>query len=308
MEQQRDQIPIVTPPAVRAPSMIGIKVAIFLAFMISIVALVSTGVLYQALVLAKKGRAAAEAEKIQLQDQNETLQQEAPRYRSQISRMREQLKTFSEESAKLKQELDQRYIDVTTYRDKIKALEEKNSELEGRLDETGAPQSGQAFPQYFEEEPIPTQAPETPTATAAPTFEFVSRAQPIEQNQTEEAIQEAQDKTAASSEAAQKEMTPAETAKPQSVAKPEIPPAKKEETVPGAEAQVMTVNRKFNFVVVNMGLRNQLKMGDDLQIERDGKSVATVQVEKLYDSFAAAKILTESEKTPIQKGDTVRKG
>lgn len=73
------------------------------------------------------------------------------------------------------------------------------------------------------------------------------------------------------------------------------------------QPQVMTINRKFNFVVINIGLKDKLKMGDRLRVERDGKSIATVEVEKLYDSFSAATIIEEKSNKPIQEGDSVEK-
>ena len=71
--------------------------------------------------------------------------------------------------------------------------------------------------------------------------------------------------------------------------------------------QVMTVNRKFNFVVVNLGIRDQLKIGDRLQVERSGKLIGFVEVEKLYDSFAAATIVEERANVKIKEGDPIRK-
>ncbi|MDP3920432.1 MAG: hypothetical protein Q8R76_06485 [Candidatus Omnitrophota bacterium] len=71
--------------------------------------------------------------------------------------------------------------------------------------------------------------------------------------------------------------------------------------------QVMTVNRKFNFVVVNLGIRDQLKIGDRLAVERAGKSVGFIEVEKLYDSFAAATIVEERDNAQIKEGDPIRK-
>jgi predicted RNase H-like nuclease (RuvC/YqgF family) len=71
--------------------------------------------------------------------------------------------------------------------------------------------------------------------------------------------------------------------------------------------QVMRVNRSFNYVVVNIGLRDQIKMGDTLTIERLGRRVGSVQIEKLYDDFAAAAILEESADSSIQEGDIVRR-
>ncbi len=71
--------------------------------------------------------------------------------------------------------------------------------------------------------------------------------------------------------------------------------------------QVMTVNRKFNFVVISIGLKDQIKMGDKLNVEHSQKAIATIQVEKVYDRFSAAAILEESKESPIKEGDTVRK-
>ncbi len=71
--------------------------------------------------------------------------------------------------------------------------------------------------------------------------------------------------------------------------------------------QVLTVNRKFNFVVVNLGLAQKMKIGDLIDVQRGGKTVANLQVEKLYESFSAAAIVREPKDAPIVEGDTVRK-
>ena len=70
-------------------------------------------------------------------------------------------------------------------------------------------------------------------------------------------------------------------------------------------ARVLNVNRKFNFVVVNIGLQDKLKSGDTLDIQRSGKTTATIRVEKIYDRFAAATILKEDPKAPIKEGDLI---
>jgi hypothetical protein len=70
--------------------------------------------------------------------------------------------------------------------------------------------------------------------------------------------------------------------------------------------QVMTVNRKFNFVVINLGLKDGVKMGDRVVTERDGKPSGVAEVEKLYDSFSAATIVEERESGAIREGDAVR--
>lgn len=71
--------------------------------------------------------------------------------------------------------------------------------------------------------------------------------------------------------------------------------------------QVLTVNRKFNFVVVNFGIKDNAKVGDSLQLQRGGKTIAEAKIEKIYDNFAAAAIVKESKDTPIQEGDQIRK-
>ena len=90
---------------------------------------------------------------------------------------------------------------------------------------------------------------------------------------------------------------------------------KKEQAVsgPGPNAavdqrpnQVLSVNRKFNFVVVNMGLRNQIKIGDVLRVEQNGQLIGRVQVEKLYENFSACGITEEIKPAQIQEGDLVR--
>ncbi len=69
--------------------------------------------------------------------------------------------------------------------------------------------------------------------------------------------------------------------------------------------RVMKINRPLNYVVINMGRTNQLRLGDKLVVERAGKLLATVEVDKLYDSFSSARIIQESKILPIEEGDSV---
>ena len=71
--------------------------------------------------------------------------------------------------------------------------------------------------------------------------------------------------------------------------------------------KVLTVNRKFNFVVVNQGLQEGLKMGDKLKVFNQGKEIATVQIEKLYDKFSAATLVEENPQQQVVEGDEIRK-
>ena len=71
--------------------------------------------------------------------------------------------------------------------------------------------------------------------------------------------------------------------------------------------QVLSVNKKFNFVVVNVGIKDKIEIGDDLNIERAGKKIGSVTVEKVYDNFSAATITQAPKEGPLQEGDVVRK-
>jgi chromosome segregation ATPase len=72
--------------------------------------------------------------------------------------------------------------------------------------------------------------------------------------------------------------------------------------------QVLSVNRQFNFVVVNMGLEDRIKIGDTLRVEEGGKLIGRVQVEKLYENFSACTIVEEIKPAQIKEGDLVRLG
>lgn len=71
---------------------------------------------------------------------------------------------------------------------------------------------------------------------------------------------------------------------------------------------VLSVNRKYNFAVVNLGKKEGLKIGDQLNVFREGKPVAVVEVEKLYDSFSAATIVKETKDNQVNEGDEIRRG
>jgi len=89
-------------------------------------------------------------------------------------------------------------------------------------------------------------------------------------------------------------------------------PADKSETAASEALQagrILLVNRKFNFVIVNMGSKQGLKMGDQFLVSEGGDKIAKVQVEKLYDDYAAAKI-TEMTGDPLllKEGNLVMRG
>lgn len=75
---------------------------------------------------------------------------------------------------------------------------------------------------------------------------------------------------------------------------------------PGAEAEgkVLVVNKEFNFIVVSAGNNKGLRPGVVLNIFRDGKFVAKVQVEKVYETMSAANIMPNGG--DIREGDIAK--
>ncbi len=113
-------------------------------------------------------------------------------------------------------------------------------------------------------------------------------------------INQLEERTAAVAQAGQAAASKLEASSPQSGASPAVSGAKK--------SQVMTVNRKFNFVVVNIGSKDNLRLGESLIVKKPAGAQAQLRVEKLYDTFAAATIIQESQNAPIQEGDLVERG
>ena len=80
------------------------------------------------------------------------------------------------------------------------------------------------------------------------------------------------------------------------------------ESSPGSatQGQVVVVNREFDFVVVSLGKKQGLTVGQEFQIVRGQQVLGRVKVEKVYDELSAAAILPESNKDAIREGDLVK--
>lgn len=81
-------------------------------------------------------------------------------------------------------------------------------------------------------------------------------------------------------------------------------------SVPASDAnavkgEVLIVNKKFDFVVVNLGENAGMKPGTDLGLYRNGQFLAMLQVEKVHASMSAAKIPPEAKNIDIREGDEV---
>jgi hypothetical protein len=76
--------------------------------------------------------------------------------------------------------------------------------------------------------------------------------------------------------------------------------------MPGADGQVVVINREYDFIVMNLGRNHGIAVGQEFQIGRGGEVLGRVKVEKVYDELSAAAILPDSKKSSIREGDSVR--
>ena len=86
-------------------------------------------------------------------------------------------------------------------------------------------------------------------------------------------------------------------------------PAKveKKEKVPqvkSLEGKIVVVNKENNFVVLNLGSKDGVSMGDEFSVSRAGKTIGEVKVEKVHESMSAAGFAAEL-KDIISENDKV---
>ncbi|MDD5130081.1 MAG: hypothetical protein PHS66_03395 [Candidatus Omnitrophica bacterium] len=83
---------------------------------------------------------------------------------------------------------------------------------------------------------------------------------------------------------------------------------KKGQSIPakGIEGKIMIVNKEFNFVVINLGSRDKINVGDEFVVSRSGRVVGEVKIEKVHEFMSAAGFAVDL-KDAIRENDTVNK-
>lgn len=71
--------------------------------------------------------------------------------------------------------------------------------------------------------------------------------------------------------------------------------------------RVLSFDKENTFVVIDLGSRDDLKLGDILSVYRDDKFIGKVQVEKVREETSAAAILTPWRNVEYKESDEVRK-
>jgi phage-related minor tail protein len=70
--------------------------------------------------------------------------------------------------------------------------------------------------------------------------------------------------------------------------------------------RVLVVNREFDFVVIDLGRENDVRIGDQFVIYQGSQEVGKVKVEKVYDLFSTASMLPGSQERKIREDSIVK--
>ena len=287
----------------------GIKFVIVFTFLLSAASLAASWFLYQRLSADKSLLEKVESEKVQAEDHASSLQTEINQFQQENKRLTDQVKDYVKQRDAAKEELDQAFRQVADMKKQVKELESQKDTLTQQLSESRFKEN--AIVQ--EQEKVasvagavaPAAGPSAPPVVAAPIPE------PSKEMVAEEKKPEPEPKK----QKEKKKSKKTEKVEPQAEKKEESkiknePPAPPPSAVPQTEDQrphqVLSVNRQFNFVVVNIGMKDRLKVGDSLRVEQAGKLAARLQIEKLYENFSACTIVEEIKPFKIQEGDLVR--
>jgi len=87
----------------------------------------------------------------------------------------------------------------------------------------------------------------------------------------------------------------------------EKPVKKQPRQAPLIEGKVLVVNKDYNFVVINLGSKDGIKIGDVFSLYHGDSLLTDVKVEKVHDAMAAAGIVSLNIKDQIVEGDKVIK-
>lgn len=69
---------------------------------------------------------------------------------------------------------------------------------------------------------------------------------------------------------------------------------------------VLAVNKEFNFVVIDLGLEEGIKAGDEFLIYHDSQEIGKIRVEKVHDLMSTASVLFGSQQDKISEEDIVK--
>ncbi|MBU0503424.1 MAG: hypothetical protein ABH882_00085 [Candidatus Omnitrophota bacterium] len=73
--------------------------------------------------------------------------------------------------------------------------------------------------------------------------------------------------------------------------------------ISGLEAKVLVINKDYNFVVLNVGSKDNIAVGDVFSLFHNNKPIGDVSVEKVHEAMTAAGFLNPETKDTVREGD-----
>lgn len=252
----------------------GLKWAVSGAFILALLSLGGSAFLYRSLNTETRERQAFEAAQDPIRSKLANLEKNLQSDRVQIEELQAQLKEHEASQTQFKKIVEDNEKIIAAFEEKLKAAETV-------IHQIPEPEPEIVTDPASEPEPSVLDLPEEPADEAQPEKQAVQPAAPPPVP-------------------APPAPKPAVSAAPQQPAAAPVKPL-------AHKPQVLSVNRKFNFVVIGLGIKDGIQMGDAIEVSREGKRIGDAQVEKLYENFAAATIMHEDKEAPIKEGDSIRK-
>ena len=84
-----------------------------------------------------------------------------------------------------------------------------------------------------------------------------------------------------------------------------VKPGKKQDPAKGPEGKILVINRDYNFVVINVGSRDGVAVGNVFGVYHGNKYLGDIKVEKIHDSMAAAGFLVPDLKDRVSETDRI---
>ena len=307
----------------------GSKLGIIFAFLLSVAAAGGSYYLYQGWVEERTVRGGVEAKydqvkekMITVQSEKEQLKTKSEEYRAKAEAMQSQLEKLQTEQSRIDSEKTVLENQLKSHQGMIAELQKQVAELTKKAKDaqaacgvTPADLKTDLFsaPKPFEgaASTMPASAvTASGTENTAIVFKPVTSVGPAASETSPEPAKAEEfppEVSAVKEEPMNAVVPPAPESPVAAPAQPAQPVQSFVTAATAANGKVLTVNRKFNFVVINQGLQDGLKMGDKLKILKQGKESATIQIEKLYDKFSAATLLEEDPKQQVVEGDEILK-
>ncbi|MBI4388173.1 MAG: hypothetical protein HY582_03940 [Candidatus Omnitrophica bacterium] len=302
------------------------KIAIVLVFLLSATAFTLTAFLATIRENEKAKRVALETVRVQLEEKIQMLDDEKLDFKKQVDALNKELEgataslnanrsSFEQLRSELEAKnkvIEEKQHDIDELERAIQISQERNQELEATLEamerslmemrrgdvEIGSePESVEENKDATSEKPPETLPAESPADAKRVTLATISDEQkePVYNPSVEKIMQTEPEPQGETSLSVSKisDTSSGRTSVPTS----------------GTSLQagrVLLVNRKFNFVVINVGSKQGLKVGDIFMISNGTEKISKVEVEKLYDDFAAAKIVDQfGEASLLKEGNLV---